>query len=207
MPALTTCQSHLLHYVLNEMHSEEQITHALRNNSNAAAIAREHGLTHKQVWRIARTAGIDLTAGRAAKGNPAFSPAECERMCAAFQANPLAGPVAALLTAEFGRPVTRWAVAYQARKQGLLPPLKSRVTTPPAADLDIPLPATPDLIRERTPEQHQADLRALMDARQDNQRDDRPLPAGHGWDVLIALTPSLADTPYRAVFGLKGPAL
>jgi hypothetical protein len=70
----------------------------------------------KKVWRIARTAGIDLTVGRAAKGNPAFSPAECERMCAAFQANPHAGPVAALLTAEFGRPVTRWAVAYQARK-------------------------------------------------------------------------------------------
>lgn len=188
------------------MHSEEHITRALRDNSNAAAIAREYGLTHKQVWRIARTAGIDLTAGRAAKGNPAFSPTECERMCAAFQANPYAGPVAALLTAEFGRPVTRWAVAYQARKQGLLPPLKSRVTTPPA-DLDNPLPATPGPIRARTPEQHQAELRALMDARQDNRRDDCPLSASQGWDLLVALTPSLAGTPYRAVFGLKGPAL
>jgi hypothetical protein len=187
-------------------YSEEQITHALRNNSNAAAIAREHGLTHKKVWRIARSAGIDLTAGRAAKGNPAFSPAECERICAAFQANPHAGPVAALLTEEFGRPVTRWAVAYQARKHGLLPPLKPRVTTPSAPGLDNPLPDTPELIRERAPEQHQAELRALMDARQENRRDDRPLPAGHGWDVLIALTPSLAGTPYRAVFGLKGPA-
>jgi hypothetical protein len=166
-------------------YSEEQITHALRNNSNAAAIAREHGLTHKQVWNIARAASIDLTAGRAAKGNPAFSPAECERICAAFKADPHAGPVAALLTVEFGRPVTRGAVTYQARKKGLLQPLRRHVPPPPpAASLDIPRTKGPAPNGERTPEQHRAEQYALMQAEQSNQRGARPLPTGHCWKAL-----------------------
>jgi hypothetical protein len=187
-----------------QRYAEDQITRALRTKANATAVARELGIRPQHVWRVAKKVGIDLAEGKAARGGTVYSPAEHTRILAALGDDPRPGPVAKQLTAEFGRPVNRSAIAYMGRQAGVLPPCKPRARTAPAVDLDTPwteMPENPK--RERTPAEYQAEQRALMEARHEDKRDEQPLPAGHGWDALIARTPSLAGAPYpRPVFRL-----
>ena len=48
--------------------AENEIIEALKSNPNAAEIARQAGVAKSTVWKIAKKQGIELVAGRAAKG-------------------------------------------------------------------------------------------------------------------------------------------
>jgi hypothetical protein len=187
--------STLIRYSTMQPCSEEQILEALSKTSNAAAVARQLGIRGKWVWKVARKARFDLADGRAAKGNPAFSPAERERIVTAFRDDPRAGPVALRMTEEFGRPVDRWKVAYLARKAGLLPPLKAR-QKPGVDPLDAPCVEIP---RSQARQHPPAKFREAQRATMKRGPKDPPLPAGDGWQAIIEGT-SLAGAPYPGAF-------
>jgi hypothetical protein len=51
-----------------------RIAAALEKKSNATFVARKTGHSYSTVWRVAEWAGIELTAGREAKGYKRLSP-------------------------------------------------------------------------------------------------------------------------------------
>src|ERR1700733_7617005 len=69
---------------------------ALNTNSNATAVAREvGGISAAGVWKIAKRAGIELTAGIAARGcNNRVPPEKRAEIVAALNVNPNATAVA-----------------------------------------------------------------------------------------------------------------
>jgi hypothetical protein len=73
-----------------------QILAALTVNSNATAVAREiGGVSVAGVWKIAKKAGIELTAGMAARGcNHRVPPEKRAEIVAALNVNPNATAVA-----------------------------------------------------------------------------------------------------------------
>src|ERR1700733_9556013 len=73
-----------------------QVIAALNVNSNATAVAREiGGVSAACVWKIAKKAGIDLTAGIAARGcNNRVAPEKRSEIIAALSINPNATAVA-----------------------------------------------------------------------------------------------------------------
>src|SRR5262252_8654070 len=72
-----------------------QIIAALKDNPNATQIAREvGGVNYSTVVRLAEGAGIDLTAGKAARGHPRVSPEKHAQIIAALKDNPNAKQVA-----------------------------------------------------------------------------------------------------------------
>jgi hypothetical protein len=73
-----------------------QVIAALNVNSNATAVAREiGGISAAGVWKIAKRAGIELTAGMAARGcNNRVAPAKRAEIVAALNVNPNATAVA-----------------------------------------------------------------------------------------------------------------
>ena len=73
-----------------------QVIGALNINSNAAAVAREiGGDSAVGVWKIAKKAGIELTAGMAARGcNNRVPPEKRAEIVAALNVNPNATAVA-----------------------------------------------------------------------------------------------------------------
>ena len=77
---------------MRQIISEEkrrQIIAALKDNPNAAQIAREVGcVNYRTVVRLAEGAGIDLTAGKAARGHPRVSPERHAQIIAALKDNP-----------------------------------------------------------------------------------------------------------------------
>ena len=79
------------------MHTAEkraQIIAALNANPNSAAVARQiGGVGQATVWKIAKAAGIELTAGKAAKGHP-ISAEQRAQIIAALNSNPNARQVA-----------------------------------------------------------------------------------------------------------------
>jgi transposase len=69
------------------------IVAALKLNPNARQVAQQVGnVSHNTVWRIAKAAGIQLAAGKTAKGW--LSPAKREKIIAALKVNPHATQVA-----------------------------------------------------------------------------------------------------------------
>ena len=74
----------------------QQVIAALTVNSNATAVAREiGGVSAAGVWKIAKRAGIELTAGRAARGcNHRVPPDKRAEIVAALNVNPHATAVA-----------------------------------------------------------------------------------------------------------------
>jgi hypothetical protein len=68
----------------------EKIIAAVAAKPHASLVARENGWSFSTVWRVAVRAGIELTAGREAKGYRRFSPAQRARIDAALRANPQA---------------------------------------------------------------------------------------------------------------------
>jgi len=83
---------------MRQIISEEkrrQIIAALKDNPNATQIAREvGGVNYSTVVRLAEGAGIDLTAGKAARGHPRVSPEKHVQIIAALKDNPNAAAVA-----------------------------------------------------------------------------------------------------------------
>ena len=72
-----------------------QIIAALKDNPNATQVAREvGGMNYRTVVRLAEGAGIDLTAGKAARGHPRVSREKHAQIIAALKANPNASKVA-----------------------------------------------------------------------------------------------------------------
>jgi transposase-like protein len=72
-----------------------QIIAALNDNPNATQIAREVGcVNYRTIVRLAEGAGIELTAGKAARGHPRVSPEKHAQIIAALKDNPNAIQVA-----------------------------------------------------------------------------------------------------------------
>ena len=76
--------------------NRRQVIAALTVNSNATAVAREiGGVSAAGVWKIAKRAGIELTAGIAARGcNNRVAPEKRAAIVAALNVNPNATAVA-----------------------------------------------------------------------------------------------------------------
>jgi transposase len=83
---------------MRQIISEEerrQIIAALKDNPNATQIAREVGyVNYRTIVRLAKRAGIELTAGKAARGHPRVSPEKHAQIIAALKDNPNATQVA-----------------------------------------------------------------------------------------------------------------
>jgi hypothetical protein len=69
---------------------KEAVAAALAKKPNASFVARKTGWSFSTVWRVAEWAGIELTAGRAAKGYKRLSATKRRKVEAALQANPQA---------------------------------------------------------------------------------------------------------------------
>jgi hypothetical protein len=70
---------------------EQDIIAALEANPHASLVARELGdVSFATVWRVAERAGIELTAGRAAKGYRRLSADRWAKIEEAVRANPKA---------------------------------------------------------------------------------------------------------------------
>jgi hypothetical protein len=67
---------------------EEEILAALENDSHASRVARQLGLSFATVWRRADRAGIELKAGREAKGYKRLAPEREAKIIEAARANP-----------------------------------------------------------------------------------------------------------------------
>jgi transcriptional regulator with XRE-family HTH domain len=57
---------------------------------HAKLVAREEGVSYSKVWRLAEGAGIELTAGREAKGYRRLQPERRAKVIEARRANPTA---------------------------------------------------------------------------------------------------------------------
>jgi hypothetical protein len=72
-----------------------EIVAALAANPDAPLVAREIGdVSYWRIWKIAKTAGIDLTAGKSRRGRLGLSPEKRAEIIAALAANPNATQVA-----------------------------------------------------------------------------------------------------------------
>jgi hypothetical protein len=72
-----------------------EIIAALKANPHARQVARRiRGVTYAIVWRVAKAEGIDLSAGRAARGSRWLSAARRAEIVAALRVNPNASQVA-----------------------------------------------------------------------------------------------------------------
>ena len=83
---------------MKQMISDEkrrQIIAALKDNPNATQIARKvGGVNYRTVVRLAERAGIELTAGKAARGHPRVSSEKQAQIIAALKDNPNATQIA-----------------------------------------------------------------------------------------------------------------
>jgi len=69
---------------------KETIAAALAKKPNASFVARKTGWSFATVWRVAKWASIELTAGRQAKGYKRLSAARRRKIAAALRADPKA---------------------------------------------------------------------------------------------------------------------
>jgi DNA-binding XRE family transcriptional regulator len=69
---------------------KETIAAALAKKPNASFVARKTGWSFATVWRVAKWASIELTAGRQAKGYKRLSAARRRKIAAALRADPRA---------------------------------------------------------------------------------------------------------------------
>ena len=70
--------------------AEAVIVAALEKTPHATFVARKTGWSYSTVWRVADRAGIELTAGREARGYKRLTAAQRAKIEAALQANPKA---------------------------------------------------------------------------------------------------------------------
>ena len=115
--------------------TRQKVIAALNLNPNATAVARKiGGVSVAGVWKIAKRAGIELTAGIAARGsNKRVAPQKRAEIVAALNANPNAAAVAREVggvsgvgvwnIAQVERIGLRYSCIDQARRRrGCLPP-------------------------------------------------------------------------------------
>lgn len=67
---------------------EAQIVAQLRRKSHASFVANKTGFSFSTVWRVAYRAGVELTAGREAKGYKRLAPKREAKVIEARRANP-----------------------------------------------------------------------------------------------------------------------
>ena len=72
------------------MDDEEEIIAALEKTPHASLVARQNGWGYSTVWRVAERAGIELTAGRQAKGYKRLPAAQRAKIGEALRSNPKA---------------------------------------------------------------------------------------------------------------------
>jgi DNA-binding Lrp family transcriptional regulator len=72
------------------LEKEEEIIAALEVDAHASRVARKLGVSFSTVWRRAEGAGIELTAGRAAKGYKRLSAEQYAKIIAVREENPKA---------------------------------------------------------------------------------------------------------------------
>src|SRR4051812_10112543 len=72
------------------LEKEEEIIAALATTPHASWVARELGVSFATVWRRADREGIELTAGRAAKGYKRLTTEQYAKIIAVRQENPQA---------------------------------------------------------------------------------------------------------------------
>jgi DNA invertase Pin-like site-specific DNA recombinase len=95
---------------------EEEILAALEVTSHASRVARELGVSFATVWRRADRAGIELTAGRAAKGSRRLTADQYAKIIEVRQANPSATQEEVARAAGVSRPtVSRVTRAHNCR--------------------------------------------------------------------------------------------
>src|SRR5277367_3389760 len=69
---------------------DDEIMAALEADAHASRVARKLGVSFSTVWRRADEAGIELTAGRAAKGNKPLAPERHAKIIEVRRENPKA---------------------------------------------------------------------------------------------------------------------
>jgi DNA-binding XRE family transcriptional regulator len=83
---------------------EDEIIAALEATPNATQVAREVGVSFATVWRRAERAGIELTAGKAARGYKRLTPEQYARIIAVREAMPNATQEVVARAAGVSRP-------------------------------------------------------------------------------------------------------
>jgi predicted XRE-type DNA-binding protein len=100
---------------------EQEIIAALEKTPHASLVARKIGRSFSTVWRVAERAGIELTAGREAKGYKRLSSAEYAKILAVRRANPQATQKEVARLAGVSRPtVSRYTRGHN-RRAGIAP--------------------------------------------------------------------------------------
>jgi hypothetical protein len=103
------------------LEKEEEIIAALEADAHASRVARKLGLSFATVWRRAEGAGIELTAGRAAKGYKRLSAAQYARIITVRQENPQATQKEVAREAGVSRPTVSRVTRGHNRRAGVSP--------------------------------------------------------------------------------------
>jgi DNA-binding MurR/RpiR family transcriptional regulator len=100
---------------------EEEIIAALEATSHASQVARELGVSFATVWRRADRVGIELTAGRDAKGYKRLSADQRARIIEVWRANPKATQKEVARKAGVSRPTVSRVTRGHHRHAGVAP--------------------------------------------------------------------------------------
>ena len=93
---------------------EEEILAALEETPHASKVARQLGVSFATVWRRAEEAGIELTAGKTAKGYKRLTPEQYAKIVATRRAMPQATQEEVARAAGVSRPtVSRVTRGYK----------------------------------------------------------------------------------------------
>ena len=102
---------------------EEEIIAALERDPYASRVARKLGVSFATVWRRAERAGIELTAGREAKGYKRLSAERCAKIIEVRRANPQATQEEVAREAGVSRP-TVCRVTRGENRRATVPPVR-----------------------------------------------------------------------------------
>ena len=105
---------------------EEEIIAALEATPHASRVAQKLGVSFSTVWRRADRAGIELTAGRAAKGYKRLPVERYAKIIAVRQANPKATQEEVAREAGVSRPTLSRVTRGHHRRAGVSPAGSSR---------------------------------------------------------------------------------
>jgi DNA invertase Pin-like site-specific DNA recombinase len=103
------------------LEKEEEIIAALATTPHASWVARELGVSFATVWRRAERAGIELTAGRAAKGYKRLPAEQYAKIIAVRQENPQATQQEVARKAGVSRPTVSRVTRGHNRRAGVSP--------------------------------------------------------------------------------------
>lgn len=100
---------------------DDEIIAALEADAHASRVARKLGVSFSTVWRRAEQVGIELTAGRAAKGNRPLAPEQRAKIIEIRRANPQATQEEVARKAGVSRPTVSRVTRGQIRRAGVSP--------------------------------------------------------------------------------------